>query len=239
MFRIAICEDDRVFSNAHEKTCRAILDSINIDHRVSVYSNSADFVNDFEIRQHRYEMVLLDIVMDGINGMEIAQKIREQDDDTAIVFITAYDKYAIQGFSVKALHYLMKPVDARQLENLIRSVVDRGASDTWTIKNGETYTNIHIKEIICLEIAGRRIKISLKGGDVRYYPGKLTDALDELPKGQIVRCHQAYAVNANNICDFTRRGAIAANGEEIPISRTYWSSVKDAFLKKMDGNYPG
>jgi len=236
MFKIALCEDQCIISDAHLDVCQNVLEKLNIEHQISVFSNSADFITAFTARQQRYDMVLLDIVMDGIDGIELAREIRKVDEDAAIIFITSYDKYALQGYDVKALHYLMKPVNPQILENLIKSVyAKKFIVNSLTIKSGDHHIRVPIKEIICMEIEGRRVKLSLTDGIV-YYSGKLTDILNELPADLFIRCHQAFAVNIENIREITRRCAIAVNGKEIPVSRTFWNNIKTAFLRQININ---
>jgi DNA-binding LytR/AlgR family response regulator len=182
-------------------------------------------------------MILLDIVMDGVDGMELARTIRQIDETVAIVFITSHEKYALQGYDVKALHFLMKPPDPQLLENLIKSVyteISRVNSQVnfLTIKSGDHRIRVPIKDIVSMEISKRRVEVSLIDGIV-YYSGKLTDLLDELPKGFFIRCHQAFAINIANIKELNRRNAIAINGKEIPVSRTFWNDTKAAFLKQL------
>ena len=234
MFKIALCEDQRIISDAHVSVCQKVLEKLNTEHQISVFTTSAEFITAFTTRQQRYDMVLLDIVMDGIDGVELAREIRKVDEDAAIIFITSYAKYALQGYDVKALHYLMKPVDTQMLENLIISVYEKKfIVNSLTIKSGDQHIRVPIKEIICMETEGRRVKLSLTGGIV-YYSGKLTDILSELPADLFIRCHQAFAVNIGNIRELTRQYAKAANGKEIPVSRTFWNDIKTAFLRQIN-----
>jgi len=171
--------------------------------------------------------------MDGIDGIELAREIRQLDKTAAIVFVTSYDNYAIQGYDVKALHYLMKPVDTQLLENLIKSVYkEKYLADVLTIKSGVHHIRVPIKEIVYLETAGRRVKVSLMDRVVNY-SGKLSDILSELPEDLFVQCHQAFAINIGNIRELSRRCAIAVNGREIPVSRTFWNNTKAVFLRGM------
>ena len=236
MFQLALCEDKPVFSNAQKEACRKILEAQSIEHEISVFANGTDFISAFIDQKRRFDMILLDIVMDGVDGIELARMIRQHDKDAAIVFITSYDKFAILGYDVKALHYLMKPVDTQKLENLIKSVyTEKYVINVLTIKYGEQHIRVPIREIVCLETTGRRVEVSLMDGIV-YYSGKLTDILGELPKGLFIRCHQAFAINIENIRELNRRCAIAVNGKEIPVSRTFWNNTKTAFLKQLDAN---
>ena len=238
MFQLALCEDDPIFYDTQSKACRTILEKLNVEHQIHIFSNSADFITAFITQQQRFDMILLDIVMNGVDGMELARQIRHFDEDAAIVFISSYDKFAIQGYDVKALHYLMKPVDTQLLENLIKSVyAEKFLNDVLIIKSGEHHIRVPIKEIVCLEIVKtkRRVEITLMDRSV-FYSGKLLDILNELPKGQFIRCYQSCAVNVRNIREINRRNAIAVNGKEIPISRTFRNEIKTAFLMQLEAD---
>ena len=233
MYQIALCEDEKIFSDAQEKICREILDKLNIEYQISVFASSADFLDIFVEQQKRFDLILLDIVMDGVDGMTLARRIRQTDADAVIIFITSNQDYALQGYDVNALHYLIKPVDTQVLERLITAVYTQKHQDNiFIIKSGKQHLRVHIKDIVCMETAGRRVEISMMDGIV-YYSGKLTDILNELPKGQFVRCHNAFAVNIKNIRKLTRQNIIAINGKEIPVSRTFLNETRKSFLSQM------
>ena len=234
MFRLAICDDQRVFSDTQARACLGIFKKLNIENKISVFTKSADFITAFVTQHKRFDMILLDIVMDGVDGMELARTIRQIDETVAIVFITSHEKYALHGYDVKALHFLMKPADSQLLESLIKSVyTENFLVNFLTIKSGDHHIRVPIKDIVSMEISKRRVEVSLIDGIV-YYSGKLTDLLDELPKGFFIRCHQAFAINIANIKELTRRNAIAVNGKEIPVSRTFWNDTKTAFLRQLN-----
>lgn len=233
MFQLALCDDQSIVLDAHTNVCRAIFEKLNIEYQISAFASSADFILALGAGQRRFDMILLDIVIDGVDGIRLARMIREVDEDAAIVFITSYDAYALQGYDVKALHYLLKPLDPTLLESLINSVyTEKYLAAVWIVKSGERHKRIPIKEIVCMETVGRHVEVSLTGGTVNY-PGKLSDILSELPAGLFVRCHQAFAVNIENIRELTRRKVIAVNGKEIPVSRTFLQGIRTAFLRQI------
>lgn len=232
LYTVAICEDESVFRNTQEKICRDIFEKLNIEYHISLFESSEEFYAAFS-KGTRYDLILLDIIMDEISGVELARKIREHDGDAAIIFVTSNADFALQGYDVKALHYLMKPVDAAVLERLIAlDYQHRFQNHFLVFKSGAQTYRIPIRDIICLETVGRRVEITLVNG-TQYYSGKLTELLDELPKERFIRCHQAFAVNMANIRELTRQSAIAANGKEIPISRAYLKNIQDSFLRSI------
>ena len=208
LYRIALCEDERIFSETQEQICREILKKQNIEYSIDVFESSEDFIAAFSHGGQRYDLILLDIVMSGINGMELAEKIRETDGEAEIVFITSSGEYAIKGYDVGALHYLMKPVDAAVLERLItKTYKDKFQNEYIILKIGAHSQRIQINDIISLETVGRKVEITLSDRII-HYSGKLTELLNELPPDIFVRCHQAFAVNIRNIQELNRSDAI-------------------------------
>lgn len=233
MYQVALCEDEKIFSEMLEKTCRIILDKQSIEHHISVFDSSAGFWAAFSQEQKRYDIILLDIVMDGVNGMELARMVRKADKNATIIFITSNRDYALQGYDVNALHYLMKPVDTGLLERLITSDYhNRFKNEFYIFGSGSEKTRVSVKDIICLETVNRRVAVTLLDRTI-YHPGKLSELLDKLPKFMFVRCHQAFAININNILELNRKSAIAINGKSIPVSRTFAKDVQKSFVRQI------
>jgi DNA-binding LytR/AlgR family response regulator len=233
MYKVAICEDEEVFSKEHERICREILEKHGIEYDISVFPNGKAFFSVFPKHENQFDLILLDIVMDGLNGIEIARKIREADKNVVIIFITSNKDYALQGYEVNALNYLMKPIDKSVLEKMIIQAYNEKFSDrVIVIKMGEQHFRIPINDIVYLETSGRRVTVTTFDKTI-YYSGKLTDLLLELPKDRFVRCHQAFAVNVNNIRELNRKDAVAITGRIIPVSRTFMNDTKNAFLRYL------
>jgi DNA-binding LytR/AlgR family response regulator len=230
LYTVAICEDEAVFRDEQERICRSIFEKLNLEYHISVFSSSIDFWDAF-LTGKRYDLILLDILMGETNGMELAQKIRDHDGDVAIVFITSNPGYALQGYDVNALHYLMKPLDSDVLERLIKADYrHRFQRHFLVFKSGAQTQRLPIRDIIYLETVGRRVAITMPDRTVEY-SGKLSDLLEG--KEQFIRCHKAFAINPCNIQELTRTDAIAANGKMIPVSRTYLKDVQKALLRQI------
>ena len=230
LYTVAICEDEIVFRNEQEKICRKILEKLNIEYHIAMFETSTDFYAAFQIGK-RYDLILLDIIMDETNGVDLARKIREDDGDAAIIFITSNPDFALQGYDVNALHYLMKPLDSNILERLIALDYQRRFQNHFLVfKSGTQAFRIPIKDIICLETVGRRVEITLLDRTAEY-SGKLSELLEG--REQFVRTHKAFAVNIANIKELTRTDAAAVNGKMIPVSRMYSKDVQKAFLRQI------
>lgn len=232
MYRIAICEDEAVFRREQEAICRGVCDGLDMDYEIAAFESGAAFMAAYT-GGARYDLLLLDIVMDALSGMELARALRGRGDDAAIVFITSNPDYAIQGYDVAALHYLMKPLDGEALARLIAADHKRRFSrGDLLVKSGTQNLRLALKDILFLETVGRRVKITTRNGEIET-TAKLAELLEALPKEQFCRCHVGYVINLSNIQTLSRTDAVAMGGQTVPISRAYLKEVEKAFLKRI------
>jgi DNA-binding LytR/AlgR family response regulator len=233
MFRIALCEDEKVYAETQERLCREILGRIDASFEITAFCSAEDFLAAFSKSGERYHLILLDIIMGGMSGMELAQRIRESDKETDIIFLTSNPDFMSKGYDVKALHYLLKPVDAEQLGRLIKQVYEeKYQPQFFMLKTGTQRRAVRIYDIVMLETVNRKVEITLTDGTL-YTSGKLSELLDELPPGHLIRCHSGYAVNMRHIQEFDRSEVVTKDGKRVPISRSYWDAVKSAYLTYM------
>lgn len=233
MYRIALCEDEALFSKDLEVMCHRILDHLAVDYEMNLFNSSKDFLHAFLDKGKRFDLMLLDIVMAEPNGMDLAHLIRKDDSDGAIIFITSNPDFALLGYDVQALHYLIKPAKQDVLERLIKADYNnRFQTNFYIFETGTQMVRVAVQEIVCLETVGRKVEVTLQSGVV-YYNGKLSELLEELPNEQFVRCHQAFALNIRNIQELNYNEAITCTGKSISVSRTYTKDVQHAFAKYL------
>lgn len=234
MYRVASCEDEEIFSRAQEKICRRILEELHIEYNITVFSSSADFLRTFFDQGMRYDLLLLDIMMDGVDGLTLAKRIRSVDKDVAIIFITANQDYVFQGYEVHALHYLLKPLNADVLLPLIEADYNsRVQIDYFVLNSGTGNIWVAVKDIICAETVGRHVEVTFHKNKKAYYNGTLTRLLDDLPKGSLDRCHKSYAINILRVRELTGRDAVTLNGRCIPVSRAFAKEIQQAFFQRL------
>ncbi|MDU4962180.1 MAG: LytTR family DNA-binding domain-containing protein [Sporomusaceae bacterium] len=234
MYQIAICEDESIFAEALDKSCTALCNRLEIDFTITRFQNSEEFWGVFTTSPRKFDLLLLDIIMDGLNGMDLAQKIREKNKEVTIIFVTSNPDFAIQGYEVRALHYLLKPINFNLLEKLIHSDYSgRFQKRSLVLDSDIGLIKLFFADMIALETVNRKVAIYLADQTV-YYTGKLSELLEQLPAEQFVRCHQSFAVNLSKIREVRGASAIAVNEKMIPISRSYQKPLQKAFLKQLE-----
>lgn len=226
MMTIAICDDDSSQINA----LRKMLTEWNSQIAVKEYSSAEQFL--FNYPDVSCDLLLLDIEMGDMNGMELAKELRAEGDMLPIIFITGFSEYMGDGYDVEALHYLLKPVEK---EKLFR-VLDRYACSHKPknriilpsgVCNGSVVTVSN--NIMYLEAFGKKTQVTMKSGKKITCTLGLSAVSEKLGQG-FVSCHRSYVVNLGFICSVSKNEITMDSGEKIPVSRRLYDSVNRAFI---------
>ncbi len=198
--------------------------------RVTVYGSAEEFLLETD-PSLPFDLALLDIEMDRMSGMELAQKIRAADENAAVAFLTGKKEYVFEGYEVQALRYLMKPLQKEQLFELldqVQSGLERRKRHLIVNAAGEN-RKIETDSIRFLEAVGHYVQIHTESGVFRVKE-TLAGLQRALPPEQFVLTHRSYAVNLNDVVKITRTDCILADGTAVPVSRNLYRAVNEAFL---------
>lgn len=228
-FTIGICDDLPEEIDILSKFIEKYSSS---DHYETIKANQPrEFLH--ALKNTKPDIVFLDIDMGEINGIQLGDMLRTLYPDVIIVYISAYENYALEAFRVRAFHYLLKPITRDQffvvmdeaLASIRRSLTPRPEISFGVKIKGETIRLLY-RDIFYFEKIGHRIKIHTTTQDVYFYD-KLSSLTDLLDPSCFFQCHAGYIVNADKIRVFRDRKLILDNGFELPVSRTYLDQVKD------------
>lgn len=126
MLSVAVCDDEMLDCCNMAKNIKEILEETGIPFIVRQFSSGRDLLNAIE----NFDIVFLDIMMCGINGMRTAQLLRDKSFDKILVFISASRDYVFQAYDVEAFQYLVKPVDHLKLERVLQRAVKKLENDS-------------------------------------------------------------------------------------------------------------
>jgi len=198
------------------------------------------------------DIVFLDIEMPGMNGLQVAEQLAKLDDAPIIVFITAFDEFALQAFAVNAVDYILKPLDERDLQRVMKKVkklLDRGMKRVsvkaespiklgytrkFSVEKGDRMEIIDSENIQLIYAKDRLVFISMLDGET--YRAKLTlqDFESRLPPEKFFRCHRNYIINIDEIKQivtwFKQGYVLILKGSkklEVPVGRAYVSKMKE------------
>lgn len=179
-----------------------------------------------------YALLVLDIEMGEMSGLELAEKIRFQDQKIPILFVTGYDEYMQYGYDVSALHYLIKPVDKGKLFQALDKLSEKEEPVKSLILHTENEVRrIQINQVLYVEAAGHGSIMHTADEVIPLKESFGSIERQVLPMGGTVKCHRAYLVNLRFVSAIQNAALVLDNGESLPISRGQMKNVQQEFLR--------
>ncbi|MBV7272478.1 response regulator transcription factor [Clostridium sp. PL3] len=180
-----------------------------------------------------FNIYFLDIYMAEMTGVEVAKRIRKQDENAIFIFTTSSEEFYREGFDVGALHYLVKPIDYAKVKDAMnRCIKSLGEiARQIEIKVGKNRIKVKLVDIQYIEVLGNACHIHMaKNKIVTYTP--LNDLEKLINEKSFLRCHRSFLVNMRAIIQKTSDGLIMENGALVPVPKNSRTSI----MKEID-NY--
>jgi len=228
---IVICDDNFDDRQILKTYVDKFINEINASAEIIVYESGDFLLNDFNKRRLKNVKILfLDIYMPGKNGIETAKQIRKSDDDLIIILTTSSREHGLDGYSVDAMQYLVKPLSYDDVKAVLTKCMKMFADSMRYIEvmANRVMLRVLLKDIIYIEIQNHNCLIHTVSEIINNY--YTLDKLESLLDGSIfLRTHRSYIVNMHYIEDISENDFILKNGVKIPIRRNDKVAVKQAF----------
>ncbi len=233
MLWIAVCDDEVMECSRMATKIRGILDEMEVPCTIRQFYSGRELLQSSET----FDIIFLDIIMDGLDGMKTARLVREKAFDKLLVFISASRDYVFDAYDVEAFQYLLKPVEDKKLKSVLRKAVRKTEerSQAFIIVSRERQKKkLFLDDIYYFEIRGRMIDAHGRGGIFSYYE-QIGLLERELQGKGFVRCHKSYLVNLKYVDVYNRQELVLDNGERIAIAKRRYEVFCEAILKYMRG----
>lgn len=235
IIKIAICDDEhselqKLEFFLREYQAKYILP---FDIEYKLFCNGDELLSSIESGE-RFDLIVLDVLMPLINGIDTAKEIRLHNQMTKIVFLTSSSEFAVESYQVKAFNYLLKPTEKDIFFKLIQSVFDElfGFENKYLLINAKSgLAKVYLCNIVYVEIIERTLYFHLRNGGVLEEPGSMNDLAQKLLVfHEFVKPHRSYIVNMNYISNITATEIDTITGSQIPIPQKGFAATKKAFF---------
>lgn len=231
---IAVCDDEPIDREQTIRMTREVLRAEGIACHISAYEESGSLLAAVQ-NGTRFQILLLDVMMDGLSGMDLAASLRRLGDRTAIVFISSNRDMALRGYEMSALRYLAKPVDPERLrEALLYCCETLFAQKAILLPAAGGQSRILPSDIIYAESWERGVRLILKDGQSEASV-KISDLAAMLPERQFVLCHRTVLVNLAFVQSIRYCELELKTGKVLPISKYRQTETRQKLMRYLDG----
>lgn len=231
---IAICEDNTAerlqLSQYVEAFCRKYC----YECRLSLFASGEDLLQAFA--HETFDLILLDIYLPGISGIETARQIRARDNNCTLLFVTVSKEYALEGYEVRALGYILKPPQEQQLESVLQLCrrLFEEKSRIIQVPLGREMLDIPLATLHYVEVLGRSTLFHTSNGELEIRM-TMEEAVSKIGGSPFLRCHRCYLVNMNYVADMRELDFVMQNGDVVPIRKNGRKEVKLTMARFLAG----
>jgi len=229
--RIAVCDDEELFRIEFKSVLDKVL--INAEYDIDTFSGGSSLYEAF--LKNPFDLVFLDIEMPGIDGITLAKRLRAVSENVQIVFLTSHIEYALEGYEVNALRYLVKPVDMNKLSEVLKYIQDKknNLRQIMIKQEGEDIV-IDISDIIYMESMDKNVRIVTSKSEyiTRY---NISDYEEELKNSGFLRIHRGYLISLSKVKKIVKNDVVMDGDISLPVSRSNIKTLKDALYAYVEG----
>lgn len=235
MICIAIVEDDENSATSLQNYIERYQREHELDCRLVFFKNGLEFISSYH---PIFDVIFMDIKMPHLDGMQAAKKLREMDEETVLLFITSMAQYAIRGYEVDALDFILKPVKYYDFEMKFSRVlryIEKHKDTRITITLGDVIKRVSIRDLYYIEVINHTLIYHAAGHTYQAY-GQLKNLEETLASCNFVKCNSCYLVNLRHITE-VRSNSILIHKDEIPISRRRKKDFMKSLADYMGGGF--
>lgn len=227
MLHIALVEDTDFDRQVLRSCLEEYRRETETEFEIIEYASGKDFL---DRPPESLDLIFMDIMMDGMDGLTVARQLRRRDDKVLLVFVTSMFQYAVQGYSVDAMDFLLKPVTPTAVKLCMNHALKRMQQNVPVILRFSNRKGVHavpVSDICYIEALQHRVIIHTKGQNLQI-DTSLSAVEKMVAAFPFFRCHASFLINLAYV-DRISGNSVWVNGEELSISRYRRREFLDAW----------
>ena len=234
MLRIAICDDEEVFGQHLKQIVSDFFEERKLQYEISLFGSGEEFVK-LNMDMAKYQIVFLDINMEELDGISTAKWLREFCKDTYVVFVTAFINYALDGYEVDAIRYILKNASnfEKSVNECMEAILEKMhyavKFHRFAFKEGTK--DINEDNIVYIESNLHELCFYIMKHELEDH--RMDDTLNNieniLDEAKFVRIHQSYLVNMKYVKSMKLQKTMLIDGTELPIAKPRYKKVRQIF----------
>lgn len=229
MIKVAIVDDEKII----REQIRKLAMQQEAEVRADVYATG----NELLASGREYDVVFLDIQMEGVNGIDTARELRRKAEDAVVVFVTANKEYVFDAFDVSAFHYLLKPVEEKKFTEVFERAAlesekrNMRKNEQLFIRTRDRGITLDTKDILYVESRGKKVEIHTMKESLEIY-GSMNELEIQLGSS-FFRCHRGYLVNMAHIGEYDSESILLTDGKTVYMSKEKYRFFVKAYMRYL------
>ncbi len=226
---IAICDDNPAMSGKLKSIVDECFLSKSASYSLTIFMSGEELLRHLE-KWEMYHIYILDIELNAVSGLEVAKKIRQNDYNAIIIFVTSHKELMQEAFEVLAFNYIVKPFDELNTKRIILKAIDHVniKKRFFTYKLGKRNYTENLDRILYFESKGRKVNINTIDQVIECY-GTMKSVLEQVELQMFVQIHKSYIINMEYLKTIEGEYVILKDEQKLPISKKFISTLNSAY----------
>ena len=221
---IAVVDDEKAI---REYICE-LIEKLRPESRVKAYATGEKLLTS----RGQFDIVFLDIQMDGMNGIEAVRTLRERQEKIVLIFITGIKEYVFDALDLYAFQYLLKPLDEKKFSEVLdRAVKEAGRKkEKWGLFIKARNLTLDQADILYIESRGKKVEIHTTRNKESIEIYMTMKELEGQLREGFYRCHRAYIVNMAHITEYGNNSILLTNGDKVYLAKKKYGEFVKAYM---------
>lgn len=239
MLNICLCDNDVSDLKYYTNRMNKLLEKNNYIFRIESFKNGESLIFELEGNPNRFNIIIIDIEMKEINGIEVTKILRKNGYNGVIIFLTSHEEVELDSFKVEPLNYILKNDSDERVDNIFFEAIEQVnkiSSKNIVISSKHNNKVINLNNIIYLESFNKKVILHETSGESEEINYIFKNLYEKIKNNGFIRCHKSYIVNINYVQTFNKFECKLQNDIIIPIGRKYSKDFRNNFLENEFDN---